>query len=681
MPPPPVVYAHTRSPTADALGCIFEYNVDRFDIRSFKAEVIVNRWSQGGKVLVDFGPIDVTISGSWGADAARIPGKNGYVFVMRHAPDERGGFGFTGRGGFPAGAPIPVMTCVSDPPPPPPPAPPQGPPSPKPPPPPSPPPSPPPPPPPPVSLYAPKRVEKVTATSETCASVVLQWQAPHTANGHPLLDYEVSVQRADLGEHEHNSEGVKSTSYEVTGLLPATSYTLKVRARAKVGYGPPSVPITAMTGPATRSPDVPFSAPKPHDGTRQHDCTSVELRMPPLRPGCGGDERLTVEMSDGGAWLPAVEGAKGKTAVVSSLDPYVAYRFRVSAANSAGSSPAGAASSPVVTDADHSKIGEAPTVVATSSASIAVSWASSPCRPQLTWEVLYAYHGGASASELKWQTLAKSVTGSTFEVQSLRCPAGCVFRVRPLELRGLADEYSKPSALVRTKTLPRPPSGAARLELRLVDVARGETEAGAVTNRDSSNIGSRLAADLAMALEISRSRVDVVEVRGQGLFFIFDLLEATEGPTPEMLSHSLARQVKDSKSAIYAGAITQSVDSATPPQLIKSDGSVVLIEAPVTVAGVAARITFFVAASAALIAVLCVCSRSLGSQINGAAPLKSPEGSSSRRRKGAAATKKSGGGKYGKVGEEELGEWSSDDDIIEREAARLSSSGSGGRSR
>ena len=90
MPPPPVVYAHTRSPTADALGCIFEYNVDRFDIRSFKAEVIVNRWSQGGKVLVDFGPIDVTISGSWGADAARIPGKNGYVFVMRHAPEVRG---------------------------------------------------------------------------------------------------------------------------------------------------------------------------------------------------------------------------------------------------------------------------------------------------------------------------------------------------------------------------------------------------------------------------------------------------------------------------------------------------------------------------------------------------------------------------------------------------------------
>ena len=51
----------------------------------------------------------------------------------------------------------------------------------------------------------------------------------------------------EVGEHEHNTEGIKSSSYEVTGLLPATSYTFKVRARAKVGYGPPSIAITATT--------------------------------------------------------------------------------------------------------------------------------------------------------------------------------------------------------------------------------------------------------------------------------------------------------------------------------------------------------------------------------------------------------------------------------------------------
>lgn len=670
LPPPPIVYAHTRSPTADALGCIFEYNVDRFDIRSFKAQVVVNRWMQGGKVLVDYGPVNVDVSGSWGADAQRIPGKNGYLFVMRHAPDEHGGFGFTGRGGFPMGAPVPALTCVSDPPPPPPPGSPSPPPMPFPPPPPAPPPSPPPPPPPPVSLYAPKRVEKVTATSQTCASIALSWQTPHAATGHPLIDYEVAVQRADQSEHDQISEGIKGTSYEVTGLLPATAYLVKVRARAKVGYGPPSVAITATTAAATRPPDVPFNPPKPHDGLRQHDCQSIELRLPPLRPGCGGDERLTVEMSDGGPWLPAVEGVKGKTAVVGSLDPYIAYRFRVSASNSVGTSPAGGSSSAVITDADHSKIGEPPTAVATSSASIAVSWASSPCRPQLTWEVLYAYHGGASASEMKWQTLAKSVTGSTFEVQSLRCPSGCVFRVRPLELRGLADEYSKPSAVVRTKTLPRSPAGALRIELRLAAESAGENSIGGSGGGRDQHLASAISMDLATALEVAKARIDVVEVRRQGLFFIFDLLPATDdGPTPEMLSHMLARQVKDQKSPLYAGAVTRAVDPTAPPQLLGSDGIIMPVEAPVTIAGLAARITFIIAAGAALVAVMCVCSRTLSSQAGES--LESPGGTTATRRRKNGG-KNSGGGKYGKVGTEEVGTWSSDDDVIEREASRLS---------
>ena len=477
------------------------------------------------------------------------------------------------------------------------------------------------------------------------------------ANGHPLIDYEVVVQRADMGEKEHISEGIKTTSYEVTGLLPATSYSVKVRARAKIGYGPLSAAITAVTEAATRAPDVPFSAPKPHDGIQQHDCTSIELKLPALRSGCGGDEWLTIEMSDGGAWLPAVEGAKGKTAVVSSLDPYVAYRFRVSAANTAGVSPVGAEGNPAITDADHSKIGEPPTVVPTSSASITVSWASSPCRPQLTWEVLYAHHDGAAASSLKWQTLAKSVTGSTFEVQSLRCPSGCVFRVRPLELRGLADEYSKPSALVRTKTLPRSPSGAKRIEMRLTSEVPAD-RAGALANH--------LAADLASALEVAKSRVDVVEVRRQGLFFIFDLLAADDGLTTEELSHILAGQVNDPKSALFSGSVTKDVDPSAQPQLILSEGSVESLEAPFTVTGLAARITFVIAVGAALIAVSCVCARAL---------CRSEEVTTTPSKKKAPKKKtkgrRTGGGQYGQIGQQD--DFSSDDDVIEQEAQRLGS--------
>ena len=67
-----------------------------------------------------------------------------------------------------------------------------------------------------------------------------------------------------------------------------------------------------------------------------------------------------------------------KTAIVGSLDPYVAYRFRVTASNAVGTSGHGPESSPALTDAEHAKVGEAPTVVSTSSASITSSGFSEP---------------------------------------------------------------------------------------------------------------------------------------------------------------------------------------------------------------------------------------------------------------------------------------------------------------
>ena len=49
-------YAHHTTKKADAMGCLFDYNVDRFDHRSFKAQVVLNRWIGGNKVLVDLAP-------------------------------------------------------------------------------------------------------------------------------------------------------------------------------------------------------------------------------------------------------------------------------------------------------------------------------------------------------------------------------------------------------------------------------------------------------------------------------------------------------------------------------------------------------------------------------------------------------------------------------------------------
>jgi len=668
-PSPPTVFAHARSSTPDALGCVLEYNVVRFDPRSFTASIGINTWAAGMKVLVDFGPVAVDIGSGWGADPSRLPGKGyGFIFVLRRSPDERGGFGFNGRGGFPRGAPVPQMQCVSDPPPPPPPMPPHSPPPPKPPPPPNPPPSPPPPPPPPVSVFAPKRVDKLQVSSSSCASVALLWHAASAVVGHPVLDYELSIQRlaADANEHEHVIDGIKGTSHEATGLLPATSYAVRARARAKVGAGPfSSPPLTVTTAAATRAPDAPFSAPKPHAeaGNPSRDCAALELKLPTLRPGCAGDEKLTIEMSDGGPWLPAVENVKAKTATVSSLDPYVAYRFRAIASNAAGVSAAGAESGPILTDAERTKVGEPPTVTATSSASIMVTWPSSPCRPQLTFEVLYARHDGGGNSALQWQSLAK-MSGSSFEAQALRCPTGCVFRIRPIELRGMGDAYSRPSAVVRTKTLPRAPAGAKRLELKLTAKAPQDREGG---------LQAHLAADLATALEVPKSRIDIVEVRNKGLFFICDLLKSgdTSGPTPEELAHTLARQVSNSRSSLYSGSITSSIDSKAPPVYVGSDGSLSAIDVPTTLAGIAARITFAIASCLALVALLTVCSRTLGVRHALTGMGDGTEGAGRSKQRGSG-TKRRNGATYGRV-EAGLDDDDDDfDDVLSNEVSQLS---------
>jgi hypothetical protein len=638
--PPPHLYAHVNTgQTPDALGCIIDYKVDRFDTTSFKAHVVLNYWVPAMKVLIDYGPASVTVARAWSADMTKAAGiGNAYLFALRRSPDEQGGFGYNGRGVFKTGAPIPQLSCVSDPPAPPPPKPPGPPPPPSPSPPPSPMPSPPPPPPPPVHQFAPKKVDKLQSTSVTCASIALQWKAATVSTGHPVLDYEVTVQPLINGEREHVIDTITQPNFEVTGLLPATSYAVSVRARAKVGYGMKCAALTVTTSAATRAPDAPFTSPKPHDDDKkQHDCTSVELRLPALRPGCGGDERLIVEMSDGGPWLPAVEGVKDRTTTISSLDPYVAYRFRARAANAIGTSAPGQESSPVLTDAVGAKVGEAPTVMATSSASFSVSWSNSPCRPQLMWEILYAVHDGGTAGSLEWQTVAKGVTGSTFEVQSLRCPSGCVFRVRPLEFKGMGDQYSKPSALVRTKPLPRAPNGAMRIELKLAEQLPAERAGG---------LSSHIATDLATALGVAKSRVDVVEVRRQGLFFIFDLLVGSDGPTNEELSRELTKQVGDIRSKLYSGSITSGVDQSAAPLLVGSDGTVTAIEGPAGIAAMATNITLSIAAVGSIFCVLMVLVRACSSR-QGSSAISNSGGAKVRR---AQKSRRKSGKAYGSIG-------------------------------
>eukprot|EP00965_Chrysotila_dentata_P250884 6209702-Pleurochrysis_carterae.AAC.4 len=403
-PPPPIEspppnFGHILPAEPDAMGCTFDYMVEVAWRAGFKAEVIMNKWTPGQHILVDFGPSEVGIGKSWSAQSQRIDARNAFIFTLGPRSDEKGGFGFNGL--TPGTNPIPTLTCVSDPPPPPPPAPPQPPRSPPPPPPPPCPSEPPMPPPPPISVYAPKKcraapdrsvavpipklarlrsacslvlfdVHDLVTTASSCASVGLQWTAAVAAAGYPILGYEVKAHLAGDTGARPVVRDTTSTSVEMSGLLSSTKYDITVRARSDAGLGPTSLPVTITTDPATAQPQPPFGAPTVHPAST-NDCSAIELSLPPLRPGCAGDQSYTLESSTGsGLWQTAMSDVTSDTVTLRPLDAYTAYTFRLIAVNAAGTSTPGPPSELMLTDARHANLLRAPKVEATSSASFKV---------------------------------------------------------------------------------------------------------------------------------------------------------------------------------------------------------------------------------------------------------------------------------------------------------------------
>ena len=70
----------------------------------------------------------------------------------------------------------------------------------------------------------------------------------------------------------------------------------------------------------------------------------------------------------------------------------------------------------------------------------------------------------------EWHRVAHNLAAESVELADLRCALGCVFKARVRAVEGF-DGYSRNSAPLPTKTLPRPRAGALRLELRLGSAA------------------------------------------------------------------------------------------------------------------------------------------------------------------------------------------------------------------
>ncbi|KAL1496534.1 hypothetical protein AB1Y20_014140 [Prymnesium parvum] len=631
---PPV--AHVVSAAPDAMGCTFDYTVEKAWSRGFKAEVLVNHWVPGQRVLLDFGTVGLNVNSPWGASSSRFGEYNAFLFVLKERKDEKGGFGFNAFGDFSSrGPPTPSISCVGDPPPPPPPLPPRPPPPPHPPPPPSPAPSPPPSPLAPLSLFAPKRVESLAASASSCGSASLHWHAPHHADGFPVLDYELTAAAADGLSPPLVKPSVGATATEWGGLPPATTFAVTVRANSAAGYGARSKAVLVQTKPATLAPQPPFAAPVAH----AESCSSLRLQLPPRRGGCGGDESFVVEASHGGGeWAPLLRGVTAQSVTADGLAAHAAHAFRLVATNAAGSSAAGPASPPVLTDATARPLA-APSARATSSASFALAWDVSPCRPQQRWELLYSRHN-ASAATPAWHSLAHGVEGGAYLAPSLRCPTGCSFRLRPLDVDGYAL-YSPPSAEVASPLLPPPPPAATRLELRLAPPPPL-----APPPLPPPLFATRLAEQLSAA---AAAPAAIVELRLGGEYAVFDLLADDSAAA----AARLAAQLGDPSAPLAAGDISR---RAAALLLLAADGTAAPLRPPPRLSA-AARITLALAAAA--LAAACA-----GAALSRLAPRRAAAHARVRRRR---HKKKA----YARAEAEEASLSDEADGLIEEEAHRL----------
>ena len=298
-------------------------------------------------------------------------------------------------------------------PPPPPTPPPPPPPSPRPlppptPPPPSPWPAPPPPsPPPPPSLGL--QPGRPTLLRASCSSLVLQWE--EAAQPSRVVEYAAFYAPIDevrdkgtaavarqnpfrLSAPKTSGGREHGTRLEIPNLHAGTNYTVVVRAKTALGWGPASDALVTRT---MRPHDFPAPLRAP-TAAAVDSCTSVRLRLPVLE-SCTLDPptKWDLEVARGGAddWRVLVPDTPGGYVSAVGMDSSGAARFRVSARVLLPGRPTkstyGESTPPLLPGRGSAALLHAPRALATSSASVKLSWsaAADVCRPTTEWEVAY----------------------------------------------------------------------------------------------------------------------------------------------------------------------------------------------------------------------------------------------------------------------------------------------------
>ena len=239
------------------------------------------------------------------------------------------------------------------------------------------------------------------------AQAVISWTAPATNNGSAITDYTIQYSSnggASWSTFAHTASA--ATSATVTGLTNGTSYTFKVAAVNGVGtsaYSSVSSAIIPATLPATIS-----SAPTAQAGDQ---AVTVSWTAPAAN-GCAiSDYEVQVTTDNGATYSNFIHSPSNATSqTVTGLANGTSYRFRVAAANCAGTATYSSLSAAVVPNPVPSQTAGLTVSTNGQSNQLVLNWTAPNNNGSAITDYLiqYSTDGGQT-----WQTFSDGVSSST----------------------------------------------------------------------------------------------------------------------------------------------------------------------------------------------------------------------------------------------------------------------------
>lgn len=184
------------------------------------------------------------------------------------------------------------------------------------------------------AIAAPGQVNGLTGSNTTSTTITVSWQPP--SGGDAVSSYFVQSRQTGSTVWASSAPVVGATTYQVTALLPSTSYDIAVEAQNSGGLGAASTVLTVVTASAA------LSAPSRVTGLAAAATSSTAVQLTwSAQTGTNAATSFTAQYRVTGSsnWAP-VTGIIGATQTISGLQATTSYDFSVIGINTAGAGPA-----------------------------------------------------------------------------------------------------------------------------------------------------------------------------------------------------------------------------------------------------------------------------------------------------------------------------------------------------